>query len=470
MNRGDGGMARRAAGSGGRAAGRKSAANAMNVGGGYAKDNPILDDSRMGVETGAMVGGWALVWRAAVVAAAVFAGVPAQAQPAPDAAFQTFIANVWPDAEKSGVTRPTFDAAFLRLTPDLNLPDLIKPGQSKTSGSGQAEFTKTPLEYLNLGLLQSLTTQGRKLASEHKPTLAAVQAKLGVAPDIVLAIWGRETAFGGYKLQHDAIRVLATQAYLGRRKDVFRAELIAALKMLEDKLVTRAAMKASWAGAMGLTQFMPTEFYSTALDFDGNGRPDLFNSIPDALASAANQLKMKGWQTAKSWGAEIKLPAARSCLDEGIANGRPLKEWVALGVTRADGRGFTADQLDDQAFILMPAGTHGPAFLAFENFLVLKRYNFADLYALFVGHLADRIAGGGDFVGRWSSPKMLTTRELEEIQERLKVKGYAIEKIDGKAGMNTRNQIGLYQKANGLALDCWPSEVVLKHTRALAQR
>lgn len=395
---------------------------------------------------------------------------PTRAQPAADPAFQTFITALWPDAQLAGVSRATFDAAVRGLTPDLNLPDLLKPGQTKPGGGGQAEFTKTPLEYLNLGLLRGLAGQGRKLANEHATTLAAVQRRLGVAPEIVLAIWGRETAFGTYKLQHDAIRVLATQAYLGRRKDVFRAELIAALRMLEDGLATRASMKASWAGAMGLTQFMPTEFYSTALDFDGDGKADLFKSVPDALGSAANQLKMKGWQAGKIWGAEIKLPAGRGCLDEGIANGRLLKDWVALGVTRADGHAFATEQLGDQAFILMPAGTHGPAFVAFENFLVLKRYNFADLYALFVGHLADRIAGGDDFKGSWTSPKMLPTRELEDIQERLQAKGYAIEKVDGKAGMNTRNQIGLYQKANSLAQDCWPSEAVLKHLRSVAQR
>ncbi len=394
---------------------------------------------------------------------------PLAAQETGNAAFQSFLAGLWPDAEKAGVSRATYDEALRGLSPDMSLPDLERPGQSKTGG-GQAEFTKTPLEYLNLTLLQSLSDRGRKLAIEHQATLAAVEKRLGVPASVTLAIWGRETAFGAYKLQHDAIRVLATQAYAGRRKDVFRAELVAALKMLDDRLATRATMKSSWAGAMGLTQFMPTEFYSTALDFDGNGRANLFTSVPDALGSAANQLKMKGWQAGKPWGAEIKLPAGRTCLDEGIGNGRPLKEWVALGVTRADGRGFAPDQFGDQAFILMPAGTHGPAFIAFENFLVLKRYNFADLYALFVGHLGDRIAGGAPLLGRWSNPKMLTTRELEEIQERLKAKGFAIEKVDGKAGMNTRNQIGAYQHRNNLALDCWPSEAVLRHLRSVAQR
>jgi lytic murein transglycosylase len=384
-----------------------------------------------------------------------------------DVSFQSFVAGLWPDAQKAGVSRVVFDEAMRGVTPDMSLPDLERAGEPK-SGGGQAEFTKTPLEYLNLALLQTLAERGRKLAIEHQATLAAVEKRLGVPPPVTLAIWGRETAYGAHKLKHDAIRVLATQAFAGRRKDVFRGELIAALKMLEDRIATRATMRASWAGAMGLTQFMPTEFYSTALDFDGNGRADLFTSVPDALGSAANQLKMKGWQAGKPWGFEVRLAAGRTCLDEGLPNRRLLQDWVGLGLVRADGKAFPGDLMREQAFILMPAGTHGPAFVAFENFLVLKRYNFADLYALFVGHLGDRIAGGGAFVGRWTSPKMLATRDIEDIQDRLKRQGYPIEKIDGKAGMNTLNQIGRYQQAHKLALDCWPSVAVLTHLRSVA--
>ena len=387
-----------------------------------------------------------------------------------DQAFSRFIEELWPDAQALGVSRGVFDAAFKGVAPDLALPDLIRPGQTRPAGPGQAEFSKTPLEYLNLAQLAALAAQGRTLAGTHAAALGKIETQLGVEPGIVLAIWGRETAFGSYKLQHSAVRVLATQAWTGRRKDVFRKELLYALKMLEDRFVALPAMKASWAGAMGLTQFMPTEFYQTAIRLDGTGRPDLFNSVPDALASAANQLKQKGWQPGKSWGFEVVLPASQSCLAEGIANGRPLKDWVALGMLRADGKPFPHNHLADQAFILMPGGTHGPAFVAFENFLVLKRYNFADLYALFVGHLADRIGGAGDFRGRWTSPKVLSSRDLEEMQTRLQTAGYAIEKIDGKAGMNTRNQIGVYQKAKGLALDCWPSEAVLRHMRSTALR
>ena len=213
----------------------------------------------------------------------------------------------------------------------------------------------------------------------------------------VLAIWGRETAFGAHKSSYYVVKALATQAYLGRRKDMFRTELLYALKMLQDGVRTRETMTGSWAGAMGLTQFMPSEYYTVAYDLDGDGRKDIWGSVPDALGSAANQLRAKGWVPNQTWGYEVRLPKDISCLQEGPDNAKPLGEWVKLGVVRAGGD-FPAAALDQQAFVLTPAGAYGPAFLALENFLVIKRYNMSDLYALFVGNLGDRIAGGGAFV------------------------------------------------------------------------
>jgi len=409
-------------------------------------------------------GRWAglLVWLPLLLAI-VLTGDVARAQGGD--AFRQFLAGVWPEAQAAGVSRATFDAALRGVEPDLALPDLMLPG--KADVKGQAEFTKTPAQYLSAAYLANLSAEGRSLATRHELWLAKIEKELGVQRQFVLAIWGRETAFGSHRSNYYIIRALATQAYLGRRKDMFRSELIYALKMLQDGVRTRDTLTGSWAGAMGLTQFMPSEFYNLAYDLDGDGRADIWTSVPDALGSAANQLRAKGWVPNQSWGYEVRLPKDVSCLQEGPDNTRSVAEWMHLGVVRSAGA-FPAEALDQQAFILTPAGAYGPAFLALENFLVIKRYNMSDLYALFVGNLGDRIAGGGAFVTPWADVQQLSTRGIEGIQEKLQVLGYAVAKIDGKAGMNTRALIGAYQKANGLKVDCWPTEALLTHVRAKA--
>ncbi len=404
--------------------------------------------------------------------AAVVLMVMALASPsnaARDPAFRKFLDGLKPEARAKGVTDATFERLLGTLEPDRTLPDLILPGQTRAQGK-QAEFTKTPLEYLNLPQLERLAAQGRQLAQQHAATLAAIEKQMGVERHILLAIWGRETAFGTYKLPHDVLRVLATQAYLGRRKETFRPELVIALKMIQDGNLNPATMKASWAGALGLTQFLPSEYESLAVDMDGDGKKDIWNSVPDALASAANQLKAKGWTAGQPWGYEVRLPANGSCLFEGQPNTQPARNWVKTGIARIDGKPIAERLLNEPAFILTPGGSYGPAFLVFENFMVLKRYNFADLYAVFVGHLADRMAGGGNFATAWTTPRIISTREIEEIQERLQARGLPVEKIDGKAGMNTRNLIGQYQKASGIKIDCWPGADVLSHLRRQAAR
>jgi lytic murein transglycosylase len=413
---------------------------------------------------GAPIGALLAAALAVVIATAVSVAALA------DQDFRRWIEALWSEAKAVGVSRATFDAAFKDVLPDLSLPDLIRPGQKRPAGEDQAEFSKTPAQYLDQAQLERLAAQGRQLLARHAAIVARIEREIGVDRHVVLAIWGRETAYGGHKVGHDAIRALATQAYLGRRKELFRNELLHALKMLEDRVIARTEMRSSWAGAMGLTQFMPSEFYSTAVDMDGDGHKDIWRSLPDALGSAAMQLKQKGWVTGQPWGYEVRLPDKASCLWEGIPQGRPVREWSRLGVARADGKPFEPARADEQAFLVMPAGHQGPAFLAFENYLVIKRYNMSDLYVLFVGHLADRIAGGGDFRAPWNEVRQLPNRNIEEIQERLKTLGYDVEKIDGRAGMNTRNQIGAYQKASRMSVDCWPSEALLKALRQVAQR
>ena len=363
-----------------------------------------------------------------------------------------------------GISRATFDQALRGVEPDLGLPDLVLPGKEL---KGQAEFTKTPAEYLSASYLGKLGEQGKALQVQHALWLDKIERELGVQRQFVLAIWGRETAFGVHRSPHYAIKVLATQAYVGRRKEMFRNELLHALKMLQDGVRTRDTLNSSWAGAMGLPQLMPSEFYTLAYDLDGDGRSDIWSSVADALGSAANQLRAKGWVANQSWGYEVRLPRDISCLSEGPDNARPVREWVKAGVVRVAGD-FPAHAQDQQAFVLAPAGAHGPAFLALENFLVFKRYNMSDLYALFVGNLGDRIVGGGDFRTPWGEVRQLSAKGIEEIQEKLQTLGYAVAKIDGKAGMNTRSLIGAYQKANSLKIDCWPTEALLEHVRVKA--
>ena len=384
---------------------------------------------------------------------------------AADPAFQTFLESLWPDAQANGISRATFDEAVRGLEPDFSLPDLIIPGRPERPEPGQAEFVQTPADYLRETSFTRLAAQGKKLAEQHRATLAKIEQQFGVPGNIVLAIWGRETSYGGYRLPLDAIRTLATQAYVGRRKDVFRVEFLAALRMLQDG-VPRAQMRSSWGGALGLTQFLPSEFYKYAVDFDGDGRIDIWTSVPDALASAAKQLAGKGWQRGKTWAVEVRVPATIDCTIADPDNVMPVLEWLRRGYIPAHGGIMSPQQLAEPASLLMPAGTYGPAFLILKNYYVIKDYNFSDLYVLFVGHLADRIAGERPFRVPWQPVVQLHTKQLEEMQRRLSALGLYKDKIDGKAGMRTRLALGAYQKANGLKLDCWPTTAVLAHMQS----
>ncbi len=384
--------------------------------------------------------------------------VPARAA---DPAFEKFLQSLWPEAQRLGVSRPTFDAAMRGLEPDLSLPDLALPGRTDKPPS-QPEFVQTPADYVRESSIARLAAQGKKLLETHRATLDAIERQFGVQPSVILAIWGRETAFGGYKLPHDALRVLATQAYAGRRKDMFRGEFLAALKMLQDG-VSRERLRSSWGGAMGLTQFLPSEYYKHAVDFDGDGKVDIWTSIPDALASAAKQLANKGWRRGERWAYEVRLPAGVDCTIAQPAHVLPIGEWLKRGYAPAFGRKLAPDELKNEASLLLPEGTHGPAFLAPKNYFVIKDYNFSDLYVLFVGHLSDRILDGRPFEKPWSKNTQLRTGQVEAMQRTLTERGLYGDKIDGKAGMLTRAALGAYQKANGLKLDCWPTADVLAH-------
>jgi len=382
---------------------------------------------------------------------------------AADPAFDAFLRSTWPDAQALGVSRATFDTATRGLEPELSLPDLEIPGRVSPPPA-QPEFVQTPAQYLREAAFQQYAAQGQQLAAQYRDTLSRIEREIGVPGNILLAIWARESGYAREFRGQDAIRVLATQAYTGKRKDFFRNEFLQALKMLQQG-VPRSDLRSSWGGAMGLTQFLPSEYFKYAVDFDGDGRADIWRSVPDALASAAKQLADKGWQRGEPWAIEVRAPAAADCSIGVPEVTKPIGEWIKLGFTPAYGRKLSTAELSLEASLLQPEGSYGPSFLAPKNYFVIKDYNFSDLYVLFVGHLSDRIAGGKPFETPWSKNTQLKTTEVESMQKRLAALGLYKDKVDGKAGMLTRAALGAYQKKNGLKVDCWPTAAVLEYMR-----
>jgi lytic murein transglycosylase len=378
-----------------------------------------------------------------------------------DAAFQSWLQSLWPQAQARGVSRATFDNATRGLEPDLSLPELVLPGRPEKPQGAQAEFVLTPADYLKEPAIEGLAARGRKLAEQYRDPLAKIEQQFGVPPTIVLAIYGRETDYGSARDKRNAIRVLATQAYLGKRKEKFLDEFLTALQILDKGQVKLADMTSSWAGAMGLTQFMPSDYVNFAVDFDGDGRADIWNSVPDALASAAKQLAGKGWQRGLRWAYEVHPPADVDCTIGVPDNVLPIGEWLKRGYVPAYGRKLSAAELAETASLLQPAGLYGPSFLATKNYFVIKEYNFSDLYVLFVGHLSDRMLDPRPFETPWSKVAQLPTADLDKMQRILTERGFYHDKIDGKAGMLTRAALGAYQKANKLKVDCWPTAAVL---------
>jgi lytic murein transglycosylase len=405
----------------------------------------------------------AIVRAFAGIVLAAYVSLPSTAALA-DAAFDRFVQSLWPDAQKAGVSRSVFDAATRRLEPDLTLPDLVIPGRPDRQPA-QAEFVQTPAEYLKESAFDQLAVQGRKQLEQHRATLTKIEQRFGVPATIVLAIWARETGYGAAKMPHSAIRALATQAYLGRRKEQFREEFLLALKMLQEGHVTPTAMRSSWAGAMGHPQLLPSGFYKYAVDFDGDGKRDIWTSVPDALATIANHLVELGWQGGMRWAYEVKPPRDIDCTVAQPDVKMSIGEWLKRGYVPAHGARLAAAELAQEASLLMPAGLYGPAFLATKNYFSLKDYNFSDLYVLFVGHLADRIGSARPFEQPWGKVAQLPSASLERMQRTLTRLGLYGDKIDGKAGMLTRAALGAYQKANGLKLDCWPTQAVLDHMK-----
>lgn len=381
-----------------------------------------------------------------------------------DPGFDAWLAAQWPAAQQLGISRATFVRETKGLEPNYKLPDLAIPGKPRKP-DGQAEFVQTPAAYVSDATIGKLAARGRALAKQYQPQLALIERQFGIPGSVVLAIWARETAYGTAKLNYDALQVLATQGYVGRRKAQFRDEFLYALKILDEGHVTRAQMKSSWAGALGLTQFLPSDYLRYGVDLNGDGTADIWNSVPEALAATASLLASKQWQPGRRWAYEVRLPKGFDCTQAEPAVTLPIGEWLRRGVTIADGRRVPAAAMKDEASIIMPAGPFGPTFLTPKNYFVLKSYNFADLYVLFVGHLSDRIEDDRPFARGWESIKLVKTSDLEFMQKVLTRDGFYDDKIDGKAGMKTRAALGAYQKAKGLPLDCWPTQALLDHMK-----
>jgi lytic murein transglycosylase len=380
-----------------------------------------------------------------------------------EADFQKWlVTDIWPEAKAAGVSRASFDQALAGVTLDWTLPELAPPGLpvKPPSIKWQTEFG-SPGAYFNEPRLSRLASLGRARIDQWRKTLSAIAQRYGVPPSILVAIWAKESGFGQADLPEPALRTLATQAFMGYRKDVFRPELIAALLIVESGDVAPERMRSSWAGALGQPQFLPSLFRKYAVDFDHDGKRDIWGSAPDSLASMANYLKGEGWKADRSWGVEAKVPGNVACTLEGPEQGKPMAEWARLGVTLADGRPLTAKD-KRQGFLLMPAGRFGPAFIVSENFYVLKQYNYSDLYALYIGHLADRFADDKPFTAKWQKVGGFSRGDVKGMQDELVKEGYDVGNADGLVGYKTRIAVGLWQAKQGEAPTCFPDAALVK--------
>lgn len=372
--------------------------------------------------------------------------------------FQTWLtSDIWPEASRAGVSQVSFQRAFSGVTLDWDMPELVPPGTTPSPPrvEWQAEFG-SPGAYFKEQNLAALAKGGRARLDRHASTIRAIEQRYGVPGKILVAIWGKESAFGEVKLPEPAIRALATLGFMGARKDMFRGELIAALRIVENGDIAPEKMRSSWAGALGQPQFMPSQYLKYAVDFDGDGHRDIWNSVPDTLASIANYLRNEGWNPERGWGLEAIVPGGVACTLEGPEQGRPMAEWAGAGVVPSDGSAFPV-RAGRNGFLLMPAGRHGPAFIVTENFYVLKAYNFSDLYALYIGHLADRIAGDNRaFRANWEKVGGFSRGDVRAMQDRLVANGHDVGRADGLVGFKTRIAVGLAQTRSGRSPTCFP--------------
>jgi membrane-bound lytic murein transglycosylase B len=373
-------------------------------------------------------------------------GAVEQAAGEPAQSFEAFVAALRAEAAVQGITTATFDAALAGITPDSRVLAATRR---------QPEYGKPFGAYMESIVSPSRIATGQRKLAQWSDTLRAVQTKFGVEPAIIVAIWGIESSFGGGEEPWDVFRSLATLAYARFQQPYFHDELLSAMKILQAGQVPRRQFVGSWAGAMGQTQFMPSSYLKFAVDLDGDGRADIWTSVPDVLGSIANYLQKWGWQSGLSWGFEVILPAG---FDFQTSRGT-FRQWADRGLKRADG-GRLPDTGD--AILFLPSGAAGPAILVTANFIALKQYNNSDAYALAVAHLADRMRGLGPIRAAWPANDFQPSRaERIALQHRLADLGYKVHDFDGHFDFDLRDNIRELQGQYGMVPDGYPSRAFM---------
>ncbi|RDD62026.1 lytic murein transglycosylase [Ferruginivarius sediminum] len=391
------------------------------------------------------------------LAAVMGAGVGDARSAGPD--FAAWLTDLRAEAAGKGISENTLDAALKGVEPIERVVELDRR---------QPEFTRTFWTYLERRVTPERVERGRDLLSKHRDLLARVQAEFGVQPRYLVAFWGLETNFGDYLGDFPVVGSLATLAYDERRSDFFRAQLLDALRIVDEGHIEADRMKGSWAGAMGHMQFIPSTFVNNAVDATGDGQKDIWNSLPDAFASAANYLSNVGWKGDEIWGREVRLPQGFDWSLAGLEVRKPIAEWAAMDVRRANGNPLP--KADMEGSIVVPQGHAGPAFLVYDNFRAILRWNRSISYAIAVGHLADRIVGLPPLQnGRDVSNEPLSRDQTKEMQRLLNTLGFDAGKPDGLPGPQTRAAIRRFQDSLGRPSDGYPSPALLESLRKRAQ-
>lgn len=393
----------------------------------------------------------------AVPLAAAALALPAPAALAADSV-AACLSQLRAPALKAGVSGATFDKHTAGLAPDMAVIGLL---------DAQPEF-KTPIWDYMAGLVDDeRVADGQAGMARWRAELDRAATRYGVDPATIAAVWGVESNFGRTLGGRPLLTSLSTLSCFGRRQAYFRGEFFATLKIIQDEHIAPDRLLGSWAGAFGQTQFMPSTYLRLAVDFDGDGRRDLVDSVPDALASTANFLKRAGWNPALAWGYEVRLPAGLDTAGAGRKNKRPMSSWAKQGVTRADGQALPG--ADTPAGLLLPAGRNGPAFLVTRNFDALYSYNAAESYALAIAHLSDRLRGGGPLAQAWPTDDPgLSRAERRELQRLLIARGYDVGEPDGMIGARTRQALQAAQRELGLPADGRAGQKALKALQASA--
>ncbi len=387
------------------------------------------------------------------LAAPTVIGLPHRAEAAQT--FGQWIERFWPTARAAGIKRETYDLAFKGMTPD---PKVIE------AANFQPEYKKPIGEYVDRVVSDKRVTGGKQKLEENKALLDILEKRYGVDRTIIIAIWGVELNYGTQPGDMNVIRSLATLAYYNTKASFARQQLITALKILQRGDISVEAMNGSWAGAMGHTQFIPTTYQAYAVDYDGDGKRNIWNDVPDALASTASYLKHSNWQAGQTWGYEVTLPKGLNPKKYSERTLKSVGEWQKLGIKRVNGEAFPRP--GDKAGLFAPAGTAGPAFLVLNNFRSILRYNNATSYALGVGHLADRLKGYGPFVHPWPTDENhLSLDQRVELQRLLVAKGLLVGDTDGIIGPATLEAVKTFQRGKGMPVDGFPSRTILEMLR-----